>query len=363
MKNSISRNDNLLLIIILLVFTFVLSCGNSEEKKKNTQAPSAAVNKVQPAAPAVNAAPVVNETPAAVNKPETEDIAVSVDGHILKKAALAKDLKERLNAFGDKIPPGKMKEVRSTVKKQIVDEFIVRTLMAAEIEKRKIEATDKEIKDIINQIKVTLPADKKLDAFMKENKITREDIALGVKVKKMVSQDLGKKGKLSQKEISKFYDDNKAKFIIPESAHVRHILIAFKEGDDDKIKAEKKATIENLRKQIVDGADFAEVAGKNSDCPSKERGGDLGEIQKGQTVKPFEDAAFSQEKNAVGPVVATDFGYHIIQVLEHKQQTTTPLADIQEKIASYLEQQRETESFNALLKKLRANAKIIVNEK
>jgi parvulin-like peptidyl-prolyl isomerase len=88
----------------------------------------------------------------------------------------------------------------------------------------------------------------------------------------------------------------------------------------------------------------------------------LGWIQKGQTVQAFEDAAFSQTKDVVGPVVATDFGYHVIQVLEHNQQKTTALADVKEKIANYLEQQKQTESFSALVKKLREKAKIVFYE-
>ena len=132
----------------------------------------------------------------------------------------------------------------------------------------------------------------------------------------------GKKTKPTEKEISKFYADNKDKFTTPESVHVRHILVTIDAKDDEKTKAEKKAKIENLRKQIVDGADFAEIAKNNSDCPSKENGGDLGEIKKGQTVKPFEDAAFSQEINAIGPVVTTEFGHHIIQVLGHNPAKT-----------------------------------------
>jgi peptidyl-prolyl cis-trans isomerase C len=355
MKNRIDRKNNWSLIIILIAFVFIANCGSSDDKKKNAQNPAAGGNQAQPAAPATSIVP-----PSAAKKPETTDIAISVDEKILKKSVLEKDLKERLNTFKDKIPADKMKEVRGNMKKQMMDEFVMRTLMAGEVEKRKIEATDKEIKNTMDQIKANLPPDKKIDAFMKENKISREDIALGIKVKKMVIQELGKNAKPSQKEISKFYDDNKDKLIVPESVHVRHILIAFKEGDDDKIKAEKKAKIEALRKQIMDGADFAEVANKNSDCPSKDKGGDLGLIQKEQTVKPFEDAAFSQEKNVVGPVIATDFGYHIIQVLERNPQKTTALAEVKEKITSYLEQQKQTETFNSLLKRLRENAKIVV---
>ena len=178
----------------------------------------------------------------------------------------------------------------------------------------------------------------------------------------MVQQDLGKKAKPSQKEISKFYDENKDKFITPENAHVRHILIAFAEGDDDKVKAEKKAKIENLRQQVVGGADFAEIARKNSDCPSKENGGDLGLIKRGQTVQLFEDAVFAQEINAVGPIVTTEYGYHIIQVLERNLEKTVALEEVKSKISSYLEDQKQTEAFNALFKKLRESAKIISYE-
>ena len=372
MKNRINKNWSLILIII--VFAVMAGCGNSEEKKKTAQNPAADTNQVQSAAPASgvpqaganqiqSATPATSVPPAAVAKQsDADDIAVSVDGSILKKSEVEKGVKEKLNALKDKIPADKIKEVQANIKKQIVDGFILRTLMSNEAEKRKIEAPDKEVKMAIDQIKASLPPDKKLETFMKENNISREFIILGIKVKKMVQQDLGKKAKPSQKEISKFYDENKDKFITPENAHVRHILIAFAEGDDDKVKAEKKAKIENLRQQVVGGADFAEIARKNSDCPSKENGGDLGLIKRGQTVQLFEDAVFAQEINAVGPVVTTEYGYHIIQVLERNLEKTVALEEVKSKISSYLEDQKQTEAFNALFKKLRESAKIISYE-
>ncbi len=134
-----------------------------------------------------------------------------------------------------------------------------------------------------------------------------------------------------------------------------------KEKDDDKTKAEKKTKIENLRQQIIGGASFAEVAKKNSDCPSKESGGDLGTITRGQTVKPFEDAAFSQKIKVVGPVISTDFGYHIIEVLERNPEKKVALNEVKEKISEYLEQQKQTEAFAALMDRLRSKAEIIIN--
>ena len=356
MKNRINRYW--FLIFILITFLAMTGCSNSEEKKKTNQTPAVSVNQVQPLAVSTSLPP---ETVA--KQPESGDIAVSVDGNVLKKSVVEKNIKEKLEAYKGNIPADKIKEAKTRIKKQMIDEFIIRNLLTKEVEKRKIAVTDKEIKATMEQIKSTLPPDKKLETFMKENKISKEHIALGIKVSKLVKQEAGNKTKPTQKEISKFYDENKDKFIIPESVHVRHILIAFAEGDDDKVKAEKKVKIENLRKQVVDGADFAEIARKNSDCPSKENGGDLGMIKKGQTVKPFEDAAFSQKINSIGPVIATEYGYHIIQVLGLNPQKTAALEEVKGKISSYLEQQKQAAIFNALLKKLRDKAKIIVYEK
>ena len=106
------------------------------------------------------------------------------------------------------------------------------------------------------------------------------------------------------------------------------------------------------------GADFAEIAKNNSDCPSKENGGDLGEIKRGQTIKPFEDAAFSQEKNKIGPVVSTQFGHHVIQVLGHNPGKTVSLDEVKDKIAKHLEQQKQTEMFSQTTDRLRKKAVI-----
>ncbi|MEN6420364.1 MAG: peptidylprolyl isomerase, partial [Smithella sp.] len=149
-------------------------------------------------------------------------------------------------------------------------------------------------------------------------------------------------------------------FSVPESVHVRHILVAVGKEDSDKIKAEKKEKIESIRKQLLNGGDFADVARKNSDCPSKEVGGDLNYIKKGQMVKPFETAAFSQEKNVIGPVVKTEYGYHIIQVLDRKPAKKITLEEAKGKISAYLEQRKKVEAFNAILKDLQSKAKIVV---
>ncbi|GAB6270675.1 MAG: peptidylprolyl isomerase [Smithella sp.] len=347
-------------VLMLLLVATMSGCGKKDEAAKESPAP--VVQNQQVESPVVLNKPA--DEPAMTDSKEAapRDVAVSVDGVVLKKEDLARKVKAQMNLYKDKISADKKKEVQSGLKKQIMEDFVMRTVLANEVNRRKITVADKDIQAAINQIKANIPSDKNINDFLKENNVSREDIALGIKIKKLVEMENGGKNKPTEKEINKFYADNQDKFTTEESVHVRHILVTIDAKDDEKVKAEKKAKIENLRQQVLKGADFAEIAKNNSDCPSKENGGDLGEIKRGQTVKPFEDAAFSQEINAIGPIVSTEFGHHVIQVLGHDPAKTVSLDEVKDKIGLYLAQQKEAEAFNKMTARLRKNAVILYYE-
>jgi peptidyl-prolyl cis-trans isomerase C len=86
------------------------------------------------------------------------------------------------------------------------------------------------------------------------------------------------------------------------SASARHILVATQEECED------------IKKQIENGADFAELAKAQSQCPSGKQGGDLGEFGPGQMVKEFDQVVFSEEIGKVCGPVQTQFGYHLIEI-------------------------------------------------
>ena len=76
---------------------------------------------------------------------------------------------------------------------------------------------------------------------------------------------------------------------------------------------EALSQINELKQQLAGGADFAELARKHSDCPSRAKGGDLGPFGRGMMVGAFEDSAFGLDVGATSDVVETPFGYHLIQ--------------------------------------------------
>lgn len=345
-----------------LILGMTIGCGTKEEKAQTakpvmapgpaeTAAPAAALPAVQPAVPE--------------KKADDAGIAVEVDGVKMMKAQLNSAMQQKLALLKDQIPAERLEQAKAEIRKGLIDEFVMRTLLNKEVAAKKVTAGEKEIAEVLDGMKAQLPAGKTMDDLMKKNGIDiakmREEIGMNIKMNKLVMQELGGKVKVTDKEISDFYEKNKEKFMKPESVHARHLLVAKVPEDTDKTKIDKKAKAEELRKKLLAGADFADLAAKNSDCPSKQNGGDLGTFARGQMVKPFEDAAFSQQQNAIGPVVETDFGFHIIQVLEHETAQVVKLdGETKKRITAFLERQKQQEAFEGMVKRLKAGANIIV---
>lgn len=86
------------------------------------------------------------------------------------------------------------------------------------------------------------------------------------------------------------------------TATARHILV----------NTEKECA--DIKQQITDGADFAEVAKQYSTCPSGKKGGSLGEFSKGQMVKEFDQVVFNDALHVLHGPIKTDFGYHILEI-------------------------------------------------
>lgn len=122
------------------------------------------------------------------------------------------------------------------------------------------------------------------------------------------------------------YQTQQARFKIPDMVHARHILVP--PGPDARAQAEA------LRKQILEGSNFEELAKAHSKDPgSAPKGGDLGFFPRGKMVKPFDDAVFALTKpGEVSSLVETRFGFHIIQLVEKRLEGVKPFTEVKEQL-------------------------------
>jgi len=161
--------------------------------------------------------------------------------------------------------------------------------------------------------------------------------------------------KATPQEIQDYYNKNQAQYQVPEQSRSRHILIKFP-GGAAKTDAEAKAKAEALLKQIQGGADFADLAKKNSeDTGSGAQGGELGFARRGTMVPEFDTAIFN---NKIGDValIHSQFGYHIVQVEERQTAHTQPLAEVEPTIQVQLLRQKESQAESAYAQQLATEA-------
>lgn len=155
--------------------------------------------------------------------------------------------------------------------------------------------------------------------------------------------------------IIKLYEKRGQKKVMVTQTHARHILIKINALISDEIAKER---LQNIKTRLINGDDFVTLARANSDDRgSAIKGGDLGWMEPGALVKPFEDAMNKLTINAISDPVQTQFGWHIIQVLEREQKDNTNLMR-QAQARSQLQKRKADEAINAWLTKLRDEAYI-----
>ncbi len=159
---------------------------------------------------------------------------------------------------------------------------------------------------------------------------------------------------LTDEQLRAEYSKSMDNFRMPERIHVRHILVST-EGKSDSEKKALKTKADDILKQLKNGADFAELAKKDSDDKgSGEKGGDLDWIVKGQEVPEFDAAAFALKPKELSPVVTSSFGYHIIQVLEKEPARVKPFEEVKASLADDLKKQELTDKVQMLGDQIRA---------
>jgi peptidyl-prolyl cis-trans isomerase D len=141
---------------------------------------------------------------------------------------------------------------------------------------------------------------------------------------------------VSDDELKSQYQQNIQQYQVPNRVHVEHILLMTVGKTDAEVEEIRKKA-EDLLKQAKKGGNFEDLAKKNSEDPgTKDKGGDLGWIVQGQTVAEFEKAAFSLPKGSISDLVKTQYGFHIIKVLDKETAHTKSLDEVKDSIRAPL---------------------------
>jgi parvulin-like peptidyl-prolyl isomerase len=235
----------------------------------------------------------------------------------------------------------------STEYEQLKGQAITFLVQQAEVEeeasKLGVSVSDKDVDKEIERYKKQFygGSDARYEKAVKQQGLTDEQAREAIK-QQLISQRVTKKitgdVKVSDSDITAYYNSHKSQYVQPESREVRHILV------------QKKALADSLYAQLKGGANFAALAKKYSKDPGSAANGGKLTISKGQTVPQFDKAAFALKKGELSKPVKTQYGYHIIQALSAvKPSSTTSLSKVRASIKQQLEQQRKNDKITKWL--------------
>lgn len=294
-----------------------------------------------------------------------DDVLVVVNGQEVTRGEVDRQIDSMLGGQLAQVPPEQLDGIRAQLTSRVTDGVIVKTLLEQAVEKKDIEVADDEIEASMKAIAEGLPAGKTLGDYAKAigttPKALRAQIAMSLRIDKLMEETMGEVPEPTEAEIAAFYAEQDEIFQAPERAQVRHILVAVPPAAEDEERAEKRAAAEEIRASLVgdDAADFAKTAAARSDCPSKADGGNLGTVARGDTVPAFEAAVFSQKSGEVGPVVETPFGFHIVRVDEQLPAGKVSMAEAKPFIEQQLREQKSQAAVEKFIGDLRAEAQVV----
>jgi peptidyl-prolyl cis-trans isomerase C len=181
-----------------------------------------------------------------------------------------------------------------------------------------------------------------------------EDFRRAMAIDALLEETLRDKGEVSDREVQQFYQENVGRFTEPQEVKVRHIFVT------------SEAVLQEVLGRLSKGERFETLASIYNVDKSREDGGNLGYIRRGQLAPafgPFEEVAFSlRKKGDISEVVQTPHGYHIIKLDERRGRVVRPLDKVKEKIRFFLQQKKRQEAYLEYVKEAKAKAKIVINE-
>ncbi len=230
---------------------------------------------------------------------------------------------------------------------QTLANMIERELLNQEADKAGVKVTDADIDEELAYVKSSFGSDEEFDYTMMMYGLTLEqlksDLYMDIQLRKL----LGPCVTVTDEEVEAYYEENLAYMTTPEQVKASHIVLPTREE------------AEAVRQSLINGADFAALAAEKSiDEDSKEHGGELELIARGDGEEAFEDALFALQVGMLSDVVETSEGYHVIKLTERHAEIIPTLEEQQDDIRETLISDQIRELAATWIEEVRAAADI-----
>ena len=302
------------------------------------------------AAADASAPPAVDTVP-----DDLPEVVARVDDYSITREELERAVRSAEIQAGQALPS----QFRDSVYRAVLDRLVAFHLLLQESERRSIAVGDAAVEARIDTIRSGFPDEEafeaQLDSWNTSLYILRGEARRDLLVERVLESAVLAGVEIDPESVQAFYDQHPAQFTERGGVRARHILIGVSPDAAEPDRAEARERARRLRIDAANGGDFEALAREHSEDPgSAADGGDLGLVVEGQTVPAFEAALFALEPGELSDVVETPFGFHVIQLVERREDRLVPFEEAGGPIRDLLLQQERQARTAAFIDELRA---------
>ena len=294
---------------------------------------------------------------------ELPEVVARVDAYSITRDELERAVRSAEIRAGQALPT----PFRDSVYRAVLDRLVAFHLLLQESERRSIVVDDSAVDARVETIRSGFADDEdfeaRLDSWNTSLPVLRDEARRDLLVERVLESAVFAGIKIESNAVRAFYEQHPAQFTDRGGVRARHILIAVSPDAAEADKTEARERARRLRLDAEEGTDFEALAREHSDdTGSAANGGDLGLVAAGQTAPAFEAALFALEPGELSDVVETPFGFHVIQMVERRDDRVLPFEEARGPIGDLLlqqEQQARTAAFIDELK-VRYDVRILI---
>jgi parvulin-like peptidyl-prolyl isomerase len=288
---------------------------------------------------------------------EEQKPVILVNGEEVGDALIQQELQMLRERYAQELSQQEMDEQQAKIESDARENAVERVLLMQKARQENSEVRSEEIEARFVALKAQHGGDeefaKRFELNAEDEVKIKADIEDGVRLEKYFDEVCKGASRPTEVDSQAYYDEHIEEFRDPEMIHAAHIV---QHPSPDCPMEKVYAELLNVRERLIAGEDFDALAQEYSHC--NDGGYDLGYFARGQMVQAFEDVAFVTSVGKYSDVFQSEFGYHILKVLDHKPEGLREFKEVRYDIESMLFDTRKNEVIGAVADELRAVAEI-----
>jgi peptidyl-prolyl cis-trans isomerase SurA len=297
-----------------------------------------------------------------------EGIVVRVGDRIVTRTQYDRRLRDIYAEIDAAGRPEQASAARETARKNLVNELISELLIKDRADRLGINVTDNEVKDAVARLKqqYNITTDEQFNASLQQSGLTRPEMEARLRdtliTNKVFARELRNRNELSDPELRDRYNREKEQYRLPERAHLREIVVLKPEGDAAKLAEASQKAKEIGEAARKPGTDFSNLASTMSEASTREKGGDLGEVAKGDLVAELDKAIFSAPSGSIIGPIESKSAWHVVLIEQRLPSEVPAFESVKDRLRKDASEETFQRDYKTYIETLRKDAYIQINE-